>query len=629
MKQRRLKCLFFSAAVILLCNVPIMTAASGLDDEIKYLNMFYAPQELVVTSTRYPKPVSEVPDNIEFVTAEDIQKMNAHTVAEVLDRVTGVFLNTYSRDFGSASFISIQGSESRHVRVLVDGVTWNMANSGSAETHSIPVGMIDRIEIIKGPASAVWGSSLGGVVHIITKSAGNTESPVFFASGSCGERDTLDYRARISGRIDRTRYLLSAGYQDSDGLRDSRAFDNPSLFSKLEHYFSDHVSAMVSMGISRPDIRFFDDPSNNLSYNGETETFFAEGTLDAELTSCLKMSLACHQFKQGVDFVMDTLDSGECYSDRVYDETIRGASGRLVWEKVHHTTVLGIDMERGEIDQTACYKNIVISRTDSNASYWSVYANENFRFGPYAVTFGILYDEDSVAGSFISPSAGGTWQLNDDTVLRASVSRGFSRPPLSWTSGVTLFDNYTPNPELKPEKIRSYQAGFETRKIPWLCIKNTLYYHYVYDGIQFSQSGNKFIPVNEDIVRRRGIELDVKTAPLRHLSFGAGGAYERVRASEASDTDKTYTFHLAARYEDSDGLYAELYGKYAHLDWDVGESRRDVIWDLNMNFDLSVRKPVKANVFCTLHNVFNGAQYVFEQYQNPDRWVEAGIRVEF
>jgi len=94
--------------------------------------------------------------------------MNAHTVAELLNRVPGIFVN-FHQDFGATSFFHIQGSDPRHVLVLLDGISWKFLSSGSVETNSIPVGIIERIEIIKGPASSAWGSSLGGIINIITR----------------------------------------------------------------------------------------------------------------------------------------------------------------------------------------------------------------------------------------------------------------------------------------------------------------------------------------------------------------------------------------------------------------------------------------------------------------------------
>jgi len=120
------------------------------------------------------------------------------------------------------------------VRVLLDGVTWNFLGSGLAETNSIPVGIIKRIEIIKGPGSSAWGSSLGGVINIITKSTCNGDNTCGMLKTSYGERSTQDYSAEIAGPAGHVKYCFFGGYQKSDGLRDQRDFEIYNLFAKVK-----------------------------------------------------------------------------------------------------------------------------------------------------------------------------------------------------------------------------------------------------------------------------------------------------------------------------------------------------------------------------------------------------------
>ena len=139
-------------------------AASQSLDEMRLLDIYFHPKDLVISATRHPKPIAKTAENITIVTAEEIRNMNAHSVADVLNRVPGLFVN-YNQDFAAPSLIKIQGSDEHHVLVLLDGVRWNFLAGGNAEVNSIPVDIIDRIEVVRGPASSAWGSSLGGVVN--------------------------------------------------------------------------------------------------------------------------------------------------------------------------------------------------------------------------------------------------------------------------------------------------------------------------------------------------------------------------------------------------------------------------------------------------------------------------------
>ena len=115
--------------------------------------------------------------------------MNAHTLADVLNTVNGVVVEFGGASPGSIAGASIQGSALEHVVVMFDGIVINTA-SDQADLSAIPVQMIEKVEIIKGPASSVWGSSLGGVINVITKSPRNSETPGGTVSASYGERNT-------------------------------------------------------------------------------------------------------------------------------------------------------------------------------------------------------------------------------------------------------------------------------------------------------------------------------------------------------------------------------------------------------------------------------------------------------
>src|SRR5512147_749875 len=127
--------------------------------EKSFLSMYFTDEELeVVSATRSLTSISRVAENITVITASDIELMNAHTVAEVLNTVTG-FGVELSGGPGLISAGFIQGSESRHVTVMIDGVVLNFLGSNQADLGMIPVKNLRKIELVKGPASSAWGSA--------------------------------------------------------------------------------------------------------------------------------------------------------------------------------------------------------------------------------------------------------------------------------------------------------------------------------------------------------------------------------------------------------------------------------------------------------------------------------------
>ncbi len=612
--------------------------------------MFYEEKDLVVSPTRHPKPISQVAENITVITAREIEEMNAHTVAEVLNRVPGLFIN-FNQDFGATSLIQTQGSEERHVLVLVDDVPWNFLASGAAETNSIPVGIIERIEVIKGPASSTWGSSLGGVINIITNPAGIAKRPTGSIRGSYGEKDTQDYRAEVSGSAGPVGYYVFAGRQKSDGLMSSRYFDTHSLYSKFQIPLSKDVGVGLSMGYSDPEIGLGDFPSGDITSAGESRIFFATASLDATLTRKLGLEVSLYRFKQKFIQMNDALGlgfsgpAGELYLDTIYDEETTGGSGKLVWTHGIHTAVLGVDVDHGKLDQTLNAGSLLqsigvpaTSTTHPDIDRWALYANDTIVIDRWSFTPGIRYDHNSITGSFVSPSLGLTYRLGKDSTIRASAARGFTIPPLSWLSGGGLF--LDPNPSLDPEEVWSYQAGVESAAFRYLWVKATVFRHELEDALILEPFGggppafNDLIINNGDI-RRQGLELEAETVPVYNLSLLAGFAYVDLEPANERGATGIYTYNIGFRYDDRKSLRAHLFGHYIYWDFDALSKAAweadydDFIWDLNLNKKMWSKEEVAAELFITGHNIFNGSQYTFGDSKNPERWVEAGIRVSF
>jgi len=646
---------YFLKAGVLLCSFLVCmfslchTAAAQSEAEMQVLRMFYREKDLVVSPTRHPKPISQVAENITVVTAQQIEEMNAHTVAEVLNRVPGLFVNFNQgvESFGSASLIYIQGSEQRHVLVLVDGITWNFLNSGAAETNSIPVGIIERIEVIKGPASSTWGSSLGGVINIITKEAGNTRRPTGSLRASYGKSNSQDYRAEASGNAGPVGYYLFAGKQKSDGLMPSRGFDNHSLYSKFHIPLSKDVGVEVSLGYSEPHTGLGDFPSGDITQKGVSRNFFTTASLDASLTRKLGLNVSFHRFEQKFDLNNNALGlglsgpPGELYLDTIYHEETTGGSGRLVWTHGVHTAVFGVDVDRGKLDQTINAGSVLqsmgvpaTSATHPDIDRWAVYFNDTIVIDRWSITPGIRYDYNSITGSFISPSLGVTYRLGEDSILRASVAKGFPIPPLSWTSGGGLF--LEPNPSLDPEEVWSYQAGFESSAAPYLWIKGTVFRHELENALIVDWFGagpptfNDLV-INKGEIRRQGFELEAEARPLHNLSLVAGFAYVDLKPSNEAGSDHIYTYNIGVRYDDKKSFRAQLFGHYIWWDLDPfwEASYNDFIWDLNLNKGIYAKGKTSTELFLTAHNLLNGSQYTFGDSKNPGRWIEAGMRVKF
>ena len=622
---------------------PLKSQAGERSKEtIRDLLLFWEEKDLFVQSaTRHAKPVSQVAENITVITAKDIEDMNAHTVAEVLNRVTGVFVGFQGQGFGSASLVRIQSPDrpsnsERHVLVMLDGVAWNFLASGSAETNSIPVRIIKRIEVIKGPASSSWGSSLGGVVNIITKDAGATRRPSGSLSAAYGERTVQDYSAELAGKAGTVGYYVSAGRQDSDRLENRRYFENSDVYAKMSIPLSDAVKLRVSAGYSEPRIGF-GIVSTNVEATGATYALFATAALDATLTSELKLFASLYTFKQKFDQTVNFMNPSTLYQNAVFDENSVSGTAKLVWTRGVHTAILGVDVSHGALDQENDAGAFLrargipaVSIFSPSIDKWAVFANDTIAMGKFSVTPGLRYDHNNVSGSFVSPSLGATYKLFEHTLLRASVARGFTTPPLGWTS--TRGFTSDPNPSLKPEKVWSYQAGVETGITDYLWVRATAFRHDLRDLIVSERvSASRSSMFNRGAMRRQGVEFEAETAPVHNISLSAGYAFVRTDPPQSISSSDIYQYNLGLRYDDRKSFMADLFGHYAWLNLPASDQAKysSFIWDLNLRKKVYSTGTTNTELFLTAHNLFSGSQYPGLPYINPQRWLEAGLRFKF
>lgn len=613
------------------------------------LLLFWEEKDLYVeTATRYGKPISQVAENMTVITAKDIEDMNAHTVEEVLNRVSGISVDL-TLDFGSAGFFHIQGSEPRHVLVLIDGITINKMAEGMAVANFVPVRTIERIEIIKGPGSSAWGSSLGGVINIITKAVGDTKRPSGTLNASYGERDTQDDSAELSGKVKGIGYYLFAGHRDSDGLKSDKYFRTDDLYAKVNVPLGKNVSFGLTAGYSEPHLSYGDlhlePPLSPLIYDITSKEidreFFVTAHLDAELTKELKFKTSFYVFeqKQGRtdNLYLPTILPNTVFRTTLFNwkEKTVGGSARLVYTHGMHAAVLGADVSHGTLDQSSQRNQmgaLMTSATTPELDKWAIYLNDTITINKLSITPGIRYDHNNISGSFTSPSLGATYKLAERTIARASVARGFTLPPLGWSTGSGLF--MEPNPDLKMENVWSYQGGIETGLTDYIWLKLTVFEHDMKDEIVDGPTDvNGFSKnINKGEVKRTGYEVEAETAPFYSLSLKTGFASARIAPEEEGGTPRdTNSYNIALKYDDKKSLMAQLFGNYVwwNLAADQGARYNTFVWDFNLTKKIFSTDRTTTEVYAAVHNLFNASYFTTNIYPNPQRWAEAGIRFKF
>ncbi len=595
------------------------------DDPLETLGFTDRPKELPVTTSRSPRPSSRIAENVTVITADDIVRLNAHTLSDVLQTVPGIQLD-YLRTPSSFTYFNIQGALNTTVLVLIDGIRQNDFDQNMALPGLIPVQEIERIEIIKGAASASWGSALGGVINIITKSP-NPERPVAgMVSGSIGSKFTADTRAELSGTKERFGYYLTASNLRSDGFATNTATNMNNLYGKLMYTLPGNGT--VTFGLSQLNAK------PGVDGGVYSDGFYHDNNEFSRTNSFLKLYQPLGaNLSLDIDGFITRRDehAKRHYVDLdgvVYDndwnlrDATRNTNARITWGDSEHQLVTGAEF----VHANASVKDLTGSSPfsyDRNWDRWALYGNGTYTIDKLTVLPGIRFDRTGLVGDNMSYTLGATYQLTDNTTLRTYAAQGFSLPNL----------NTAPN--LQIQKIKTIQCGIESGAVPYLWLKGTYFYNVLRDS-QSSQISQA--PTNQN---RQGFEVEFWTIPLFDFSLAGGYTYLYAKNSDTgaqlqSDIGQAVPPHivkLALNYSKTElGLRGTLTGNYVRWNAVADSSARDngMIWDLHLNWKVKPQSDLSPELFFSGHNLFNGIQTAESTLNiNAPRWFEGGVRVNF
>ena len=220
---------YFLLIIVIVVLFQIITVtpglASGNEDQI------FSLDEIVVIASKYSEIVLDSVASVEVITGEEIEGAQAKNLAEILSAISGLEINDYG-DAGGIKSLSIRGSSAEQVLILLDGRPMNDPQTGQIDLGQIPANIIEKIEIYRGPASAVYGANaLGGVINIITKK-GEGESRGKIKT-SIGTYQTQDYEITYQGSSKDLNYLIFGKYFTTEGSRENSQMNEVNLLGKM------------------------------------------------------------------------------------------------------------------------------------------------------------------------------------------------------------------------------------------------------------------------------------------------------------------------------------------------------------------------------------------------------------
>ncbi len=476
------------------------------------------PDQVVVTASRLHEPIDDVIGSVSVITREDIERRQVQSVQDLLRGETGISVAN-NGGFGKISSMFVRGAEADQVLVLVNGIRVGSATAGTTRIEYLPVDQIERIEIVRGPRSSLYGAdAIGGVIQIFTR---ETQGPT--VSVGAGSHDTQTASGSFGLKGESTWLSVSGNYLESEGFNSCRPSPRLGGFYTGGCFTDepDKDGFRNASGSLRAGVRWgekADIEASALYASGTTEYdgSFGNETDFVEAVYALKGHVAAAENWDLTLLVGNSRDEADDFSDGVYVSTFdtqrRNASLQSDWSlSDSHTVSVGVDYIDDRVDSTTDYERV----TRDNTGIFGQYIG---RFGAHEVLASARTDDNEQFGSHATGSLGWKWFIADAFAVHAGWGSAFLAP--SFNDLYYPFDSG--NPDLLPEESDSVEIGASgtLAKVRWTAaaFQTQIDDMIVYTYNPVLQSGR---PENINEAKIRGLELEAQTQ-FKSWSFGVG-----------------------------------------------------------------------------------------------------------
>lgn len=410
-------------------------------------------KETVVTATRTATRADELVSDVEVIDRKAIETSTARTLAELLARNGGLQMSA-NGGRGKQSSVFLRGTENRHTILLVDGVRLSSATAGTPSWDNIPVEMIERIEILKGPASALYGSEgVGGVVQIFTRKGEG--KPVVDLGVGGGNRGLVKVDGSVSGRSGIVDYALAAAGESSNGFNARPAPATASFTPDDDGYRSRNASLRLGVQVA---------PGHRLELgalashvDSDYDSTATARTDDRTLSDTRTTRLAwAAQWSSALRSELSVGESSERYETQpsvyVTKTRVRTYAFNTSWNFGTAGTLQGL-LERREdqLDNTGLVGAAQPGHGERHQD--AIGAGWTWASGPLSLQLNARHDRDSEFGGVNTGSLAGGYRLGAAWRLQASVGTSFRAP--------SLYQRFSDSgkPTLRPEKGRNAELG--------------------------------------------------------------------------------------------------------------------------------------------------------------------------
>lgn len=556
-----------------------------------------------VTANRLDQAVNRSTASITILDRADIDASQAIDVADLLGQQVGIDV-VRGGGSGSQTSIFMRGGNSNHTLVLIDGIRVNSATQGLYDFAHLTLANVERIEIVRGPRAAVWGSdSISGVIQIFTRSP--KALSVELRTGSF---------QRYGGDIgygmgtDENNVGFIGGYESLQGYSATNPNNIWNYDPDKDGYQNSHfgLNAQTTLGsqviafsglISEADIEFDQGKTKSNNYNWNASVF-------GQVNTFWNQNLNIGQYYEKLDTPAYASVFGSKRNSIDWINTLSSNSS-MQW-------VLGVNWSQQE-GYSNGYDGPEYKQTTSNTGAFVVFnsavKNHNFELAT-------RYDDNSQFGSKSTSSAGWSWQINEKNRVRASWGQGFRAPNFNELYYPGFFGFYEGNPNLKPEQSNSTELGYFVSLSKDINLELSVYNNTVKDLISFSGINSQAININK--AHMKGVEADLNGSSGAWL-WRAQGSWNKATNTETNQQllrrpELKGFASLSYHFENNTLLGTEMsaFSNRSDINGNLpGFTLFNVLagWDINQEWQIEAR----------LENLFNIQYQLLDGYNTADR----------
>ncbi|ELN4158087.1 TonB-dependent vitamin B12 receptor BtuB [Citrobacter braakii] len=565
------------------------------------------PDTLVVTANRFQQPVNTVLAPTDIVTREDIQRWQSKDLNDVMRRLPGVDISQ-SGGMGKSSSLYVRGTEARHVLVLIDGVPMARAGiSNAIDIGQLPVSLVQRIEYIRGPRSAVYGSgAIGGVVNIITMS-NDDKSQITAGMGTDGYQT---YDGIINKRFGDTIVTAAGAYETTRGFNiqpdspyrgdsDRDGYRNKLFWGGVQHKFNDNVSGFFRGYGYTANSDYDQGSSGYVGGNDEAQNYTQSWDTGLQYSSGIYSSQMIANYQHLKDYNYSNelgRYAGDASLDNMEQRYIQWGNSVEVG---HGAVNGGVDWKQEKLTSSSTTKADTYKRDTTG-----LYLTGQQQIDSVTLEASGREDHDEQFGWHGTWQTAAGWEFVDGYRATLSYGTGFLAPSLGQQYGATRFaSSYGPgiaaNPNLKPEESRQWEAGIDglTGPLDW---RLSAYHYKVQNLIDYKD--NQYVNLKSATIKGLEWTGNITTGPVDH--------HLTLQYVDPRDDETNKVLYRRAKQQ----VKYELTGQIFELGWNVmyqylGErydndydNKRDVkmggvsLWDLGVSYPITSQLTVRGKI---------------------------------